>query len=64
MRVAGVLMMAIGLLMVGAALFVVVVLGWSAFVAQGVTMMALYGLIVAMGAALIFLGARTGFPKP
>lgn len=63
MRAAGILMMVIGGVLVIAPLVVAASMG-SGFVRDlGPAMLALYGLLVVMGAALIVVGRQTAFPR-
>jgi hypothetical protein len=64
MRFAGLLMMAIGVVLVVATAGVALAMGWGAFLAQGTAMVALYGLLLVMGVALVLVGRRTAFPRP
>ena len=63
MKAAGILMMVIGVVLVIAPVAVAASMG-AAFVRdQGPAMVALYGLLVVMGAALIVVGRQTAFPR-
>ena len=64
MRAAGILMMVIGLVLVIAPLGVAASVGATFVQGQSPAMLALYGLLVVMGAALIVVGKQTAFPKP
>lgn len=63
MRAAGILMMVIGLVLVIAPLGVAASMGAAFVQGQSAAMLALYGLLVVMGAALIVVGKQTAFPK-
>ena len=64
MRAAGILMMVIGVVLVIAPLTVAALMGAAFVQDQSPAMVALYGLLVVMGAALIVVGKQTAFPKP
>jgi len=64
MRAAGLLMTAIGVLLLVAPIAVALLLGWSQFLAQGSAMVGLYGLLMVMGLALVAVGRRTARPRP
>lgn len=63
MRAAGILMIVIGLVLVIAPLGVAASMGAAFVQGQSPAMVALYGLLVVMGAALIVVGKQTAFPK-
>lgn len=63
MRSAGIPMMVIGLILVIAPLGVAASMGAAFVQGQSPTMLALYGLLVVMGAALIVVGRHTAFPR-
>ena len=64
MRAAGLLMMAIGAVLLVAPVIVAVLLGWSQFLAQGAAMVGLYALLMVMGLALVAVGRRTARQGP
>lgn len=63
MRAAGILMMVIGVVLVITPLGVAASMGAAFIQGQSPAMVALYGLLIVMGIALVVVGRQTAFPR-